>query len=140
MFQSEIVPAAPPPRLSVQPNTPPSEGSPIRSPKELLSILDASSNGTPISKEDELSDDSEVLNSLQLPLPGTAAHMCKDPEAYNTALPERSTRLSPSDVKDLWLQETIHLHDLKICTEFIRCLKVATLSNLSLSLSKEAVV
>ncbi len=87
MFQGEIVPAAPPPRPSVWPDTPLSEGPPIRSPGELLGISDTPSNGTPISEEDELSDDSEVLNSSQLPLLGTATHMHEDPEAYNTALP-----------------------------------------------------
>jgi len=103
MFQGDIVPAAPPPRPSVQPNTPLSEGPSIRAPGEPLGISDGSSNGTPISDEDGLSDDSEVLNSSQLPFPGTAAHVHEDPEAHDTALSGQSAGLSPGDVEDLWL-------------------------------------
>jgi hypothetical protein len=122
MFQGDIVPVAPPPGPSVQPNTLLSKGPSIRAPREPLGILDGSSNGTPISNKDGLSDDSEVLDSLQLPFLGTAAHVCEDPEAHDTALPRQSAGLSPGDVEDLWLQEMIHLDNLKMCAEFIRCL------------------
>ena len=79
MFQGNAVPASPQPGPSVRPNTPPSEGPSIGAPGELLGISDAPSNVTPISEEDDLSDDSEVLDSSQLPLLCTAAHAHKDP-------------------------------------------------------------
>jgi hypothetical protein len=87
MFQSDIVPVAPPPGPSARPNTPLSEGPSTGAPGEPLGISDGSSNGTPISDEDGLSDDSEVLDSSQLPFLGTATHMREDPEAHDTALP-----------------------------------------------------
>jgi hypothetical protein len=93
MFQSDIVPAAPPPGPSVRPNTLPSEGPSIGAPGEPLGISDGSSNSTPISNKD-----------------------------HGTALPRQSAGLSPGDIEDLWLQEMIHLDHLKMCAEFIRCL------------------
>ena len=109
MFQGDIVPAAPPPGPSARPNTLLSKGPSIGAPGEPLGISDGSSNSTPISDEDGLSDDSKVLNSSQLPFLGTAMHAREDPEAHDTALPGRSAGLSPGDVEDLWLQEMIHL-------------------------------
>jgi hypothetical protein len=99
----DIVLVDPPPRLSAQPNTPLGKGSSIGAPGELLGILGTPSNSTPISNKDDLSNDSEVLNSLHLPLLGTAIDMHKDLEAHDTALPRQSTRLSPGNVEDLWL-------------------------------------
>ena len=139
MFQGAAILASPLPGPSVHPNTPVSEGSLIRAPRVLLGISDAPSNDTPISEEDELSDDSKVLDPSQLPLLGTAAHVRKDPEAHDTDLLERSARISPGNVDNLWLQETIHLDDLRMCSDFVKCLQVDTLSDPSLSLSEEAV-
>ena len=139
MFQGDAVPASPQPGPSAQPNTPPSEGPSIGAPGEPLGISDAPSNVTPISEEDDLSDDSKVLDSSQLPLLCTAAHAREDPEAHDTALLGRSAGLSPGDVEDLWLQETIYLDILKTCAEFVDCLQAATLSDHSVGLSEEAV-
>ena len=139
VFQGDAVPQSPQPGPSARHNTPPSEGPSIRAPGDPLGISDAPSNGTPISEEDELSDDSEVLDPSQSPLQGTAAHAREDPEAHDTDLPGRSAGISPGDVEDLWLQETIHLDALKTCAEFVKCIQAATHSDPSLGLSEEVV-
>jgi hypothetical protein len=41
------------------------------------------------------------------------------------------------DVEDLWLQDAIHLDDLKTAVEFIRMLRDARLDDLSLGMSRE---
>jgi hypothetical protein len=138
MLQGDAFSVAPPLRPSLRPNTPLSEGPSIGAPGEPHSISD-SSFGTPMSEGDDFSDDSEVLDSLQLSLTGTAVHTHEDPEPHDTALPGQSAGLSPGNVEDLWLQETIHLDDLKLCAEFVKCLQAATLSDSSVSLSEEAV-
>jgi len=122
MFQGNAVLSSPQPRPSAWHNILLSKGLFIRAPGDPLGILDTPSNGTPISKEDELSNDSEVLDLSQLPLLGTAAHMYEDPEAYDTNLPGQSARISSGDVKDIWLQETIHMDVLKTHAEFVKCL------------------
>src|SRR6266851_9310832 len=130
MFQGDAVPVSP------RPDTPPSKGPSIRAPGEPHGISDIPSNGAPISSGDDLS---EAFYSLQLPSPDAAVHMLEDPQAHDTALSGRSFGHSPSDVEDLWLQETIHLDDLKLCAEFVKCLQAATHCDPSLSLSEEAV-
>ena len=122
--------------MSPHPNTPPSEGPSIRAPRELHGISDVPSNGAPISSGDDLS---EAFYSLQLPSLDAAVHALEDPQAHDTALSGRSFGHSPSDVEDLWLQETIHLDDLKLCAEFVKCLQAAIYCDPSLSLSEEVV-
>jgi len=46
--------------------------------------------------------------------------------------------LSPGDVEDLWLQDTIHLSNLKTAAEFVKGLQGVTLDNPSLGMSDEA--
>jgi hypothetical protein len=82
---------------------------------------------------------SETFNSSWLPSLDAAVHVLKDPEANDAALPAQSAGLSPGNVEDLWLQEAIHLDDLKLCADFVKCLQAATLSDPSVSLSEEAV-
>ena len=138
MFQGDAVPASPQPGTSVRPNTTLSESPLIGAPGELHSILD-SSFGTPMSEGGDLSNNSEVFNSLQVQSLDTATCLLRDPQAHDTALPGRSARLSPGDIEDLWLEETIHLDDLKLCAEFVKALQAATLFDPSVGLSEEAV-
>ena len=49
-----------------------------------------------------------------------------------------SSCLPPSNIEDLWLQDTIHLRELKMTTEFVKVLQGATLDNPSMGMSDEA--
>jgi hypothetical protein len=118
MFQGNAVPPSPQPGPSVQPNTLLSEAPSIRAPREPHSISD-SSFGTPMSKGNYLS---KAFDSSWLPSPDAAAHVLEDPKANDAALPEQSAGLSPGNVEDLWLQEAIHLDDLKLYADFVKCL------------------
>jgi hypothetical protein len=82
---------------------------------------------------------SEAFDYSQSPSPDAAARSLGDPQAHDTALSGRSARLSPGDIEDLWLEEVIHLDNLRLCAEFVKALQVATLSNPSVGLSEEAV-
>ena len=115
-----------------------SESPLIGAPGEPHSISD-SSFGTPMSEGGDLSNDSKVFDSLQVQSLDTAVCSLRDPQAHNTALPGQSARLSPGDIKNLWLEETIHLDNLKLCAEFVKALQAATLSDPSVGLSEEAV-
>jgi len=84
MFQGDVVPASPLSGLSACPDTPLSEAPSIGAPREPLNISDILSNSTPMSEGNDLS---EAFDSSWSPLPDAAAHMLKDPEAYNAALP-----------------------------------------------------
>ncbi len=86
MFQGDAVPASPQPGTSAQLNTMLSESPLIGAPGEPHSISD-SSFGTPMSEGGNLSDDSEVFDSLQVQSLDTAACSLRDPQAYDTALP-----------------------------------------------------
>jgi Transposase family tnp2 len=48
------------------------------------------------------------------------------------------SEIPPSDLKDLWLEDTIHLDDLKLSANFVTALGGATLSDHSSGLSSEA--
>jgi hypothetical protein len=135
MFQGDSVPPSPQPGPSARPNTPLSEAPSIGAPGEPHSISD-SSFGTPMSEGNYLS---EAFDSSRSPSPDAAAHVLEEPEANDAALPGQSAGLSPGDVEDLWLQEAIHLDDLKLCADFVKCLQSATLSDPSVGLSEEAV-
>src|SRR6266851_4788078 len=100
MFQGDAVPVSP------HPDTPLSKRPSIGAPGEPHGISDIPSNGAPISLGNDLS---EAFYSSWLPSPDAAMHALKDPQAHDTALSGRSVGHSPSDVEDLWLQETIHL-------------------------------
>jgi len=100
MFQGDGIPVSPLPGPSAQLNTPLSKGPSIGAPREPLDVSDIPSISMPMS---EGSDPSEAFDSLQSPSPDTAAHDLEDPEANDNALPERTPRLSPSNVRDLWL-------------------------------------
>ena len=65
----------------------------------------------------------------------TAACLLEDPPTLSSSSPE----LSPGNVEDLWLQDTIHLDDIKLCADFVKHLQCATLSDSSLGLSAEAI-
>jgi hypothetical protein len=136
MFQGDGISVSPLPGPSAQPDTPLSEGPSIGAPDKPLDISDVPSIGMPMS---EGSDPSKAFNSSRSPSLDTAVHALEDPEANDNALSERTPGLSPGDVRDLWLQETIHLDDLKLAADFIKGLQVATLSDPSVGLSAEAV-
>lgn len=135
IFQSDAIPDSPQPGPSARPNTPPIESPSIGAPGERDSISDISF-GTPMSERDDLS---EAFESSRSPSPDAAAHPLEDPGANDDTLSERTAGLSPGDIEDLWLQETIHLDGLRLCADFIKCLQAATLSDPSLGLSEEAV-
>ena len=100
MFQGDGIPVSPLSGPSAQLNTLLSKGPSIGASREPLDVLDIPSISMPMS---EGSDPSEAFNSLQSPSPDTAAHALEDSEANDNALPERTPRLSPSNVRDLWL-------------------------------------
>ena len=108
---------SPLPGPSAQLNTPLSEGPSIRASGEPLDVSDVPSIGMLMS---EGGDPSEAFNSSQSLSPDTAVHALEDSEANDNALPGRTPGLSPGDVRDLWLQETIHLDDLKLAANFIK--------------------
>ena len=86
MFQGNAVSASPQPGTSAQPNTMLSESPLIGAPGEPHSISD-SSFGTPMSEGGDLSNNSEVFNSLQVQSLDTATCLLRDPQAHDTALP-----------------------------------------------------
>ena len=47
--------------------------------------------------------------------------------------------VQPGDIEDLWEEGTIHLESLKMTAEFIKDIRNATLDDLSLGLSDEAI-
>jgi hypothetical protein len=49
-----------------------------------------------------------------------------------------SAEIPPGDLEDLWLEDTIHLDDLKLSADFVTALQGATLSDRSSGLSSEA--
>jgi len=49
-----------------------------------------------------------------------------------------SSCLPPGNIEDLWLQDTIHLRELKTTAEFVKVLQSATLDNPSMGMSDEA--
>jgi Transposase family tnp2 len=139
MFQVAAVLVSPLPGPSARPDTPVSEGPSIGAPGEPLDISDVPSSGSLMSGSDNLSDDSNVSDSSQLQSLDTVEHSLEDPEAHVAVLPERSAGLSLGDIEDLWIQDTIHLDNLKLCADFVGRLQAATLSDPSAGLSEEAV-
>ena len=84
---------------------------------------------------DDLSHHSEDFDPSQPPPADPGVHLLEDPRTQ----PSSSSELSPGDVEDLWLQDAIHLDNIKLCADFVKDLKRATLSDPSLGLSAEAV-
>ena len=88
-----------------------------------------------MSHGDDLSHHSKDFDPSQPPHADTAVCLLEDPHTLSSS----SSELSPGDVKDLWLQDTIHLDDIKLCADFVKHLQCMTLSDSSLGLSAEAV-
>ena len=76
----------------------------------------------------------EDLGTTDLPSQDTANCPLGDPAHLNPS----SFGISPGDVEDLWLRDTIHLSDLKTAAEFVKGLQGATLDDPSLGMSDEA--
>ena len=76
----------------------------------------------------------EDLGAMDLPSQDTADRPLDDPTNLN---PDAS-ELPPGDIEDLWLQDTIHLGDLKTAAEFVTALQCATLDDPTLGMSDEA--
>jgi len=84
MFQGDAVPSSPLSGPSAHPDTLLSKAPSIGAPGEPLNTSDVPSDGTPMSEGDYLS---EAFDYLRSPSPDAAAHVLKDPEANDAALP-----------------------------------------------------
>jgi hypothetical protein len=77
------------------------------------------------------SEDGTALDAAQPP----------DSDAHHDLLedsPHNPPALPSGDIEDLWLQDHIHLADLKLTMDFVKSLQQATLNDPSLGLSEEA--
>ena len=76
----------------------------------------------------------EGLCANDLQFQGSTDHPLDDPASLNPS----SLDIPPSNVEDLWLQDTIHLGDLQTAADFVKELQGATLDDPSLGMSDEA--
>ena len=95
-------------------------------PGELLGSPEIISGGSQSSGNIRSSGDAEGLDTADCLLGGPAQ---LNPNSFDTP---------PGDVEDLWLQDTIHLSDLKLVAEFMKALQGATLDDPSLGMSDKA--
>jgi len=77
----------------------------------------------------------EDLDTMDLPSQDPANCRLDDP----THLNPNASELPPGDIEDLWLQDTIHLKDLKTTADFVKSLQGATLDDPNLGMSDEAI-
>ena len=82
------------------------------------------------------SRDATTLGNTQDPNPPFDDH--QPDHASPMSDTSSGTGLPQGDLEDLWLQDTIYLDDIKTTAEFVRCLRGATLDDLSLGMSPEA--
>ena len=99
-------------------NFPPDEVSPSGSPDTLLH--------NPGNIETHAPDPTDTEDLLGGPNRYDSSH-ADDDEDTRPPSPGSADHIPPGDVEDLWMQETIHLRDLKSTADFIRGLRDITL-------------
>ena len=78
----------------------------------------------------------DTSGSRQVPSPGIP--LDDHQPAHRSHASATANGFPAGDVKDLWLQDTIHLDDIRTATEFVRRLQEASLDDPSLGMSCEA--
>lgn len=111
-------------------NFPPDEVSPSGSPDTSLH--------NPGNIETHAPDPTDTEDLLGGPNRYDSSH-ADDDEDTRPPSPGSADHIPPGDVEDLWMQETIHLRDLKSTADFIRGLRDITLDDPLLGMSEEAI-